>query len=152
LKPLVVTRKAQIVEEIHQWKDEIRALTFSEEKIQTLLELLEYLIIQRFPSMTRKEIERMLHLTPIEETVVGRELIQIGKQEGRQEGRKEGINKGRKEGRQEGINKGELIGEIRATQKFLKRPVTPVDDLAPKSLKALNVMLQELEAELAKLN
>ena len=82
----------------------------------------------------------MLHLTPIEETEVGQELIQIGRQEGRQEGEKRGLNKG------------ELIGEIRATQKFLKRPVAPVEELAGKSLKALKTMLQELEAGLATLN
>ena len=82
----------------------------------------------------------MFHLTPIEETVVGRELLHIGEQRGEE--------KGRQEGRQEG----ELIGEIRATQKFLKRPVTPIDELVPKSLDALKAILQELEAELAMLN
>lgn len=44
----------------------------------------------------------MLPLTPIEETVVGQELIQLGKQEGRKED----------------INKGELIGKIRAPRNF----------------------------------
>ena len=78
----------------------------------------------------------MLHLTPLEETVAGQELIQIS----------------RKEGEKRGLNKGELIGEIRATQKFLKRPVTPVEELAQNDLKVLKAMLQELEADLAKLN
>jgi ribosomal protein L29 len=46
----------------------------------------------------------------------------------------------------------ELIGEIRATQRFLKRPVMPVEELAQKSMQELKEMLQELEAELAKFN
>lgn len=144
LKPLVVERKEQVFEEIYHWKTDIRALSLPKEKIQTLLGLLEYLIIQRFPGMTRKEIERMLHLTPIEETVVGQELIQLGE--------KRGQAKGRKEGRKEGINKGELIGEIRLAQKILKRPVSSRDALAKKSLKALKAVFQELETDLAKLN
>jgi len=86
----------------------------------------------------------MLHLTPIEKTVIGQELIQIGKQEGRQEG----IQEGRQEGEKRGLTKGELIGEIRAMQKVLKRPVSPTLTLARKSVKALKSMLREFEAEL----
>jgi predicted transposase YdaD len=139
LKPLV-TERQEIVKHVQQWKAEIQALLLSEETLHRVIELLEFAIRQRLPKLSEQEVQTMLHLTPLEETVAGQELIQIGKQEGRKEGRKEGINKG------------ELIGEIRVTQKFLKRPVTPVEDLARKSLKTLKVMLQELEADLAKLN
>lgn len=60
----------------------------------------------------------------------------------------QGIQQGRQEGEKRGLNKGELIGEIRATQKFLKRPVSSLEELAPKSLKELKTLLQQLEAEL----
>jgi len=70
-------------------------------------------------------------------TEIGKELIGIGE--------KKGIQKGR----QEGISKGELIGEIRAMQKVLKRPVTPLQVLARKGRKMLKMMLAELEKELA---
>ena len=79
----------------------------------------------------------MLHLTPIEETVIGRELIEIGEKKGRQKGR------------QEGLSKGELIGEIRALQKVLKRSVTPLPLLARKGQKSLKALLAELEAALS---
>lgn len=59
---------------------------------------------------------------------------------------------GRQEGEKKGLNKGELIGEIRATQKFLKRPAASIDELASKEITVLQTMLQELEAELAKFN
>ncbi len=62
-----------------------------------------------------------------------------------------GIKKGVEKGIRRGLNKGEVIGEIRATQKFLKRPMTPMPQLARKSLKTLKAMLQELEAELVQL-
>lgn len=42
----------------------------------------------------------MLQLTPLDKTVAGQELIQMGKEEGRKEGQA----------------KGELIGEIRTIQ------------------------------------
>jgi len=63
--------------------------------------------------MTFEEIQKMIHYTPIEKTVVGQELIQMG----RIEGRTEGFEKG--------IEKGEIIGKIHLAQRLLKRPVTP---------------------------
>jgi predicted transposase YdaD len=143
LKPLAVSSKDQVFEEIHQWKVAIQTLDVPEEKQRVLLNLLEFLLVQRFPTMSRKEIETMLHLTPIEETAVGQELIQLGKQEGHA--------RGRAEGEKRGLNKGELIGEIRALQKVLKQPVTPVKHLVPHSLKTLRTMLKELEAELTQI-
>ncbi len=59
-----------------------------------------------------------------------------------------GMEKGIEKGMQRGLNKGEVIGEIRATQRFLKQPVTPVSQLVPKSLKSLKAMLKGLENEL----
>jgi flagellar biosynthesis/type III secretory pathway protein FliH len=59
---------------------------------------------------------------------------------------------GRQEGETRGLNKGELIGEIRATQKFLKRPVASVEELAQLTTPTLRRLLQELEQELAAMN
>lgn len=128
LKPLAIARREQILEEFQQWKADIYSLPLAEHHINHLIGLLEYLILQRFPEMTLKEVETMLQLTPLEKTVAGQELIQIG--------------------HKEGVNKGELIGEIRATQKFLKHPVSSIEELVRKNLKELKMMLQQLEAEL----
>ena len=48
--------------------------------------------------------------------------------------------------------KRELIGQIRATQRFLKQPVSPQEDLMEHSLEELNAHFQDLQAELAELN
>ena len=64
--------------------------TPTEEKINTLIGLLEYIILQRFPGLTPKEVEMMLQLTPIEKTVVGQELIQKGIAQGIQQGDSQG--------------------------------------------------------------
>ncbi len=47
-----------------------------QDEIQYLLELLEYAILQRFPKL--KEVQKMIQLTPLEETVAVQELIQMG--------------------------------------------------------------------------
>lgn len=55
-----------------------------------IIELLEFAIWQRLPSLSLKEVQKMIQLTPLEETVAGKELIQMGIQRGRQEGRQVG--------------------------------------------------------------
>ena len=86
----------------------------------------------------------MIELTPIEETVVGRELIQIGKTLGKEEGMQKGMQKGKKEGMQ----KGELIGEIRLARRILKRPRLSRKELSQMSLRKLRDLLREMESDL----
>lgn len=77
----------------------------------------------------------MIQLTPLEETVAGKELIQIGKRQGR------------KEGEQKELEKGDVIGRIRLLQGMLNRPVSTKKDLAKKGITTLRKMLQYLKAE-----
>ena len=98
----------------------------------------------------------MLQLTPLEKTVAGQEVFQMGLKEGIREGiekgRKAGLKKGKqeglKEGLKEGVNKGELIGEIRATQRFLRLPVNALEELVSKPETELQELLRELTAQL----
>ncbi len=140
LKPLVLSDKEKLPEAVPQWKAEIDSLKLSESTEKLLIDLLENAIISRFPKMTFKEIQKMIHYTPIEKTVVGQELIRMGRIEGRIEGRTEG--------RTEGIEKGKIIGKIHASQRFLKRPITPEKKLLAQSPKELRAMLKQLEAML----
>ena len=71
----------------------------------------------------------MIQLTPLEETVAVKELIQKGVEQG--------------------IEKGELIGKIRMAQNVLKRPATPRKTLTDLSIQELESILQKLEAELS---
>ncbi len=144
LKPLVVSEKHEFIEQIPQWKTDIHALPLPRHQIETIIALLEYLILQRFPDMTLQEVQNMLQLTPIEKTVAGQELIMMGKTVGLKEGIKEGI----KEGQKDGLEKGELIGEIRLAQRLLKRMVSDQEELAWKSLDELRTIFQQLEPEL----
>ena len=109
LKPLTLPSKEKLTATADQWIREIDALKLPDEKVKILLELLEYAILQRFPELTLEEIRTMLHLTPLDKTVAGQELIQMG--------------------RTEGLNQGELIGEIRAIQRILKQTESPREEL-----------------------
>jgi hypothetical protein len=63
---------------------------------------------------------------PLEQTVAGKELIQIGRQEGRHEGK--------------------LIGKIQLMQRLLKKPVSSEEELYQLSDDALERLLGQLEA------
>ncbi len=74
----------------------------------------------------------MIHLTPLEETVAGQELIQIG------------IEKGIAEG----IEKGEIIGKIQIIRKILKMRQSSKAKLVEKEIKELKEMLRKPEEKL----
>ena len=86
----------------------------------------------------------MLQLTPLEETVAVKELMNKSRQEGLREGLQEGLLKG--------IATGEMVGEIHLAQRILNKPISPTEELAQRQPNVLKAMLQELTTELAKLN
>jgi predicted transposase YdaD len=87
LRPLVVSGVDEVRQWASQWAAEIR-----ESKVLTaaaqvrLLDLLTTLIVQRFSQMTREEIDKMLQLTPLEQTRAGQELIEQGVEQGIEQG------------------------------------------------------------------
>ncbi|MCI0619316.1 Rpn family recombination-promoting nuclease/putative transposase [bacterium] len=128
LKPLMLTNKDELVEAIPQWKGDIQSLQLPEAKEKSLLELLEYVISQRFPELTEEEVNTMIQLTPLDQTVAGKQIY----------GR--GLN--------QGLNQGELIGKIHFAQQLLKRPFSSREELAKKTEEELKSILAQLEAEL----
>ena len=94
-----------------------------------LTDLLLYAIVQRFRKLSLEEVRKMVQLTPLDKTVAGQELIQMGVDIG--------------------VDKGELIGNIRMAQRFLKRRVISKEKLVLKSTEELRVMLEKLESKLS---
>ena len=86
----------------------------------------------------------MIQLTPLDKTVAGQELIQMGIEEGMLKG----IEKGLKKGIEKGIEKGELIGKIHIAQRLLKRGITQKKKLLTQNPKELRAVLKKLESEL----
>jgi predicted transposase/invertase (TIGR01784 family) len=143
-KPILLKKKRLLPEAVPKWKNEIDSLNLSESMNKVLIELLENAILSRFPKLTLEEIKKMIRLTPLDKTVAGQELIQMGIDEGVLRG----LEKGRIEGIQKGRIEGELIGKIHIVQRLLKRPITPKKKLIAQSPKELRAMLKQLEAEL----
>ncbi len=82
LKPLglsdIKKNREKLPELVPQWEEEIRSLELSDNETRELTELLIYAVVQRFQKLTLKEVEKMMQLTPIDQTVVGQELILMG--------------------------------------------------------------------------
>jgi len=133
LKPLTLEDKADLPEAVGQWKAGIDAMALPEDRKKTLTELLEYAILQRFKEFTLEEIRKMIQLTPLEETVAGKQLIDMGVEKG--------VEKG--------MEKGRLIGQIQLIQRLLRRPKTPYETLAFLDVEELSPMLANLEADLS---
>ncbi|MBU0567172.1 DUF2887 domain-containing protein [bacterium] len=152
LKPLVVLSKKELVEAVPKWKADIQSLKLPKDKTKILIELLEYAVIQRFPKLSLKEVQTMLQLTPLEQTVAGQELIQIGLAQGLGQGMEKGLEQGREQGREQGLKKGmekgRLIGEIQMAQRILKYPIASEKELAQKKMEELNMIFQQLDSEL----
>jgi len=71
----------------------------------------------------------MLQLTPLEQTVAGQEIVQIGLAQGREQGREQG----------------RLIGEIQMAQRILKYPIASEKELAQKKMEELNIIFGILQ-------
>ncbi len=82
LRPLIANNVAEVEQHVAEWVEDIRHLPKNQAEQDKLLDLLAQFIVQKFNSLTRKETDKMLQLTPIEETVVGQELIMEGRVEG----------------------------------------------------------------------
>jgi len=101
-------------------------------------------LLQRFKTLGKTEIEKMLlgKLPDLRETQAGKDLIAIGIEQGIEKGIEQGIEKG--------IEKGELIGTIRTCQSLLNSPSDSEDKLLTRSISELSVLATELQAKLRK--
>ena len=76
----------------------------------------------------------MIQLTPLEESVAVKELIQQGLEKGLERG----------------VKKGQMIGQIQLIQRILKMPQADEDFLVQRPVEELKTMLTNLEAKLSK--
>ena len=61
-----------------------------ESQQRQLLELIETVLVYKFPSMSREEIEAMFRLSELKQTRVYQEAFQEGKEEGIEQGERRG--------------------------------------------------------------
>ncbi len=68
---------------------------------QAIIELVNNVMVYKFPNLSREVIEAMFSISELKQTRVYRDAKDEGRNEGRNEGRVEGRNEGRVEGRTE---------------------------------------------------
>lgn len=77
LRPLITKSEADVRQNVLTWAQNIRlAPGLDQQSSQRLVNALAQLITQKFTNLTYKEMSKMLRLTPLEETIDGKELIQ----------------------------------------------------------------------------
>ena len=76
-----------------------------------IIELVETVLVYKFPKMTREEFEAMYQLQDLKKTVIYQEALQEGRLEGEREGKLKGKRQGKREGKLEGKREGKLEGK-----------------------------------------
>ncbi len=103
----------------------------SESDLQRVIELIETVMVYKFPTLSREEIERMFSLSELKQTRVYQDALEEGRQEGRQEGEQEGRRK-------------EAVAMV---LRLLNRRLGSVDSAAEESVKRLSLAQLETLAE-----
>ncbi|TVP62865.1 MAG: Rpn family recombination-promoting nuclease/putative transposase [Nodularia sp. (in: Bacteria)] len=83
---LIVENKDTAIVTARELIDRSQQEINAEPKRQQLLQLIETILVYKFPTMNRKEIEEMFGLSDLKQTRVYQEAKQEGLQEGKQEG------------------------------------------------------------------
>jgi predicted transposase/invertase (TIGR01784 family) len=136
-----VTKARQLGEKIEQERD-----TEIQEQV---LELIETVLVYKFPKLSRQEIEAMFTYSDLKQTRVYQEAREEGEQRGEQRGLKLGEQKGLKLGEQRGLVKGQATMLLRMLNRKFGQ-ITPslrgkVNKLSAKQLENLAEALFDLE-------
>lgn len=91
---LIVENKDTAIVTARELIDRTQQEINAEPKRQQLLQLIETILVYKFPTMSRKEIEEMFGLSDLKQTRVYQEAKEEGLQEGKQEGLQEGLQEG----------------------------------------------------------
>jgi predicted transposase/invertase (TIGR01784 family) len=98
LMQLIVANAADAIAKAKELLTRAQPLSKTDAKLSAVVELIETIVVYKFPSLSREEIERMLGLSELRQTKVYQEALE--------EGREEGIAEGEQRGRTEGISMG----------------------------------------------
>jgi predicted transposase/invertase (TIGR01784 family) len=117
----------------------------SQTEFRQKLDLVEAILVNKFPNLSLEEILKMLDLktADITQTRFYRDVFQLGRQEGEQKGRQEGEQKGRQEGEQKGRQEGEAKLIIRQ----LKRRFGVITPNQETQIRTLSVPMLEALGE-----
>jgi predicted transposase/invertase (TIGR01784 family) len=87
---LIVQPPARAGEQVRQLLQQLDREEIGRLSRREIIELIETIVVYKFPRLSRREIEAMLNLSELKQTRVYQEAKQEGREEGQQEGRQEG--------------------------------------------------------------
>ena len=145
---LILSSESQAVAMARQLGDKIEQENDPEIQEQ-VLELIETVLVYKFPKLNRQEIEAMFTYSDLKQTRVYQEAREEGEQRGEQRGLKLGEQKGLKLGEQRGLVKGQATMLLRMLNRKFGQ-ITPslrgkVNKLSAKQLENLAEALFDLE-------
>jgi predicted transposase YdaD len=137
LAPLVIADEPALRARAPALWQTVRTAAVSDEIRETLSEVLEYWLFERFRGLTAKEIWAMLNLlTPIEETRAYQSIFAEGEAKGKVEGKAEG----KAEGLAEGLAEGEAKAKGSTLQRLLLRRFGPLPSWAEERIETASIM------------
>ncbi len=89
LLQLIVAKQDAVGVQTQALIAKVRMLPQTDPEIQRIIELIETVMLYKFPNLSREEIEHMFSLSELKQTRVYQEALEEGRQEGRQEGQRE---------------------------------------------------------------
>ncbi len=140
-----------------------------EEAFRQMLNLVEAILINKFPQLTTQEILAMLDIktADIQQTRFYQEVLEEGRERGLEEGRERGLEEGRErgleegrergleEGRERGLEEGRQEAEATLLVRFLTRRLGTLSEVQVAQIRALPLeqldMLSEILFDLADL-
>jgi predicted transposase/invertase (TIGR01784 family) len=100
LMQLIVADTVEAIAKAKELLTRTEPLSKTDAKFAAIMETIETIIVYKFPSLSREEIERMLGLSELRQTKVYQEALEEGREEGREEGIAMGEQRGKLEGEQ----------------------------------------------------
>lgn len=91
---LILANSVDAVTQAQSLLSKTQAQDRTDSKIAAIIELIETIVVYKFPLLSREEIERMLGLSELRETKVYQEALQEGEERGVIKGEQTGILKG----------------------------------------------------------
>jgi predicted transposase YdaD len=145
---LILSSESQAVAMARQLGDKIEQENDPEIQEQ-VLELIETVLVYKFPKLTRQEIEAMFTYSDLKQTRVYQDAKEEGEQRGEQRGLQLGEQKGLKLGEQRGLVKGQATMLLRLLNRKFGQ-ISPslrgkVNKLSAKQLENLAEALFDLE-------
>jgi predicted transposase/invertase (TIGR01784 family) len=100
LMQLIVADTTDAIAKAKELLTRTETLSKTDAKFSAIMETIETIIVYKFPSLSREEIENMLGLSELKQTKVYQEALEEGREEGREEGIAMGEQRGKLEGEQ----------------------------------------------------